>query len=320
MKRVLVTGGTGFIGRHCIDPLRRRGFEVIAGSRRSGAEAAGATTVALDFTDPAAVRGLLAVRRPTHLLHLAWDLVPGSGLTADTNAHLAAASVDLLAAFVQAGGSRFVGAGTCFEYDVGLGICREDTTPIAPATAYGAAKAEAGKAVIDAAVTGGLSTAWARIFYVYGPHEHPARLVPSVARAVLEGRPAPMTHGRQVRDYLYVTDVAEALAALVDSPVQGPFNVASGETVTLLDLARLVASAAGQPGLLQAGAVPERPNDPPRVVGDAGRLRAKVGWRPVVGLGRRGGNRRMVEKPEGRNGAMSEDIVVVEPGWPGAGQ
>lgn len=283
-KRVLVTGGTGFIGRHCIDPLRRRGFEVITASRRVATAMPGNTMAAMDFTDPAAVREFLGLRRPTHLLHLAWELAPGSGLMADGNARLAAASLDLLSAFAEAGGRRFVGAGTCFEYDVGMGVCREDTTPIAPATAYGAAKAEVGKAVIGAAVAGGLETAWARIFYVYGPHEHPARLVPSVARAVLQGRPAPMTHGRQVRDYLYVTDVAEALAALVDSPAEGPFNVASGETVTLFDLARRVAAAAGRPELLEPGAVPERPNDPPLVVGDAGRLRIAVGWQPAVGL------------------------------------
>ena len=66
------------------------------------------------------------------------------------------------------------------------------------------------------------------IFFLYGPHEPPGRLIPSVIQALLKGEFARCSHGRQIRDFLYVEDVAEAFVALLDSDITGPVNIASG--------------------------------------------------------------------------------------------
>jgi nucleoside-diphosphate-sugar epimerase len=133
------------------------------------------------------------------------------------------------------------------------------------------------------AATSGLSAAWARVFFLYGPGEHPQRLVASVVRALLRGEPAPCSHGRQVRDYLHVQDVANGLVAVLDSGLRGDVNVSSGQAVTLREMVETAARLVGRPDLLRLGAVPARANDAPLVVGAAARA-AALGWRPCHDL------------------------------------
>ena len=89
-----------------------------------------------------------------------------------------------------------------------------------------------------------------------------------------------MTHGTQVRDFLAVEELGDAFAALLDSEVEGPVNVASGEPIALRELVELVAQATGRPELVRLGAVEPRPGEPAELVADVARLADEVGWRP----------------------------------------
>jgi dTDP-L-rhamnose 4-epimerase len=122
--------------------------------------------------------------------------------------------------------------------------------------------------------------AWGRIFFSFGPGEPEGRLVPSIARALLEGREAPMTHGRQLRDTLTVKDLGRAFAALTASDVTGAINLGSGQGVELRRLAELVAAEVGRPDLLRVGALEARPREPRELIADVTRLRDHVGWTP----------------------------------------
>jgi nucleoside-diphosphate-sugar epimerase len=285
MKRVLLTGSTGFIGRQAILPLRTRGYEIHAvSSRPVGVDDRpedGVVRHAVDLLDPARTVDLIRAVEPTHLLHLAWYAEPGKFWTAPENDRWHSASLVLLRAFADAGGRRAVVAGTSAEYDWSVGgVCIESETPIAPATRYGRAKAalhaEAARLFADPA---GPTLAWGRIFLLYGPGEHPARLVSSVTTALLDGRPAACTHGRQVRDFLHVADVAAGFAALLDAGrVTGPVNVASGRPVTIAQLVGLIADACGRPELVELGALPAREDEPAVLVADVRRLRENVGF------------------------------------------
>jgi nucleoside-diphosphate-sugar epimerase len=273
VRRVLVTGATGFVGRHTLEPLRARGFEVH-----------GVGSSDCDLLAPHAAAELVARLRPTHLLHLAWTAEPGAFWASPENIGHVGASLALVRAFAEAGGRRAVLAGTCAEYDWAYGFCSAGTTPLAPATLYGAAK-DALRRVAEAyCATTGVELAWGRIFFAYGPHEHPARLVSSVARALLAGEEALCTSGEQVRDFLHVADVAGAFAHLVDSELEGPVDVCSGEPLSVRSLVEEVAVAAGRPDLLRLGALPPRPDEPPLLVGDARRLQGS-GFRPSYGVG-----------------------------------
>jgi nucleoside-diphosphate-sugar epimerase len=262
VSRVLLTGASGFIGSHARAALGERGHEVLAPR--------------VDLLQPGAAEELVRATGATHLLHLAWYAVPGKFWTAPENDSWVEATLRLLRAFYAAGGERAVGAGTCAEYDWSPGgVLSETDTPVRPATPYGQAKAQTFAAASDLG-----PLAWGRIFFLYGPGEHPDRLVSSVTRRLLAGEEAPTTEGTQVRDFMHVADVAGAFAALLDSGVTGAVNIGSGVPVTVRELVEEVGRAAGRPELLRPGALPQREGEPPELVADVRRLRDEVRFTP----------------------------------------
>jgi nucleoside-diphosphate-sugar epimerase len=287
VKRVLVTGASGFVGRHSPPALAGRGFDVHAVYAREEPDAASsATWHRADLMDRDRVDRLLDEVRPTHLLHFAWYAVHGLYWTSPENLRWVEASLALLRGFAERGGRRAVLAGTCAEYDWHYGFCSEGTTPTAPATLYGTSKNALHAVATAFAKQAGLSLAWGRIFFPYGPHEQPRRLVASVTQSLLKREPVRCSHGAQYRDFLHVQDCADAFAALLDSPVEGPVNVAAGRPVTIRDVVRtiveLMPEADGVP--VEFGAVPTPPDDPPLLVADVRRLTAEVGWTPRIDL------------------------------------
>ena len=285
MTRVLLTGGTGFIGRHCIDPLLARGYEVHAvSSRPSTVDGGEVTWHRTDLLNGAESRELVAAVQPTHLLHLAWYLEPGKFNHSIENVRWLRASLELLEAFSAAGGERAVLAGTCAEYDWSYGYCSETVTPLVPTTAFGRCKHALHQAFESLIATTDLSGAWGRVFFVYGPHEDPSRLVSSLTSVLLAGQKAPCSHGEQIRDYMHVADVGDAFAALLDSQVAGPVNLASGRPIPIKQVIAGIASRTGGADLVQWGAVATPRDDPPLIAADVRRLTNEVGWRPTHDL------------------------------------
>jgi nucleoside-diphosphate-sugar epimerase len=281
MKRVLVTGASGFVGRQTIRPLQERGFELhVAGRRAPAGLPGGIEFHPADLLDCATHRPLLDRIRPTHLLHLAWYAEHGKFWEAPENALWLKATLSLVEAFCDAGGTRAVGAGSCAEYDWRFGLLAEGETPESPASLYGAAKLAAGRQSGALAAARGARLAWGRIFFPYGPGEPEARLVPHVITSLLRGEEARCTHGRQFRDFMHVADVGEALAALLDSPVAGAVNLGSGIPVAVGDVAARIASLLGRPDLLRLGAIPDQGNPARMVVASVQRLATEVGWHP----------------------------------------
>jgi nucleoside-diphosphate-sugar epimerase len=278
-KRVLVTGATGFIGRQILAPLVRRGFTVHAVSSRSahGGDL-GVTHHVCDLLDTSASERLLRELRATHLVHLAWYAEPGRFWTSELNLRWLGASLALFNAFATHGGQRAVVAGSCAEYDWRHGYCVEALTPSAPRTLYGASKHALQIALEAYAAQVGLSLAWGRIFFLYGPHEASGRLVSSVIDALLRGGAALCTNGQQVRDFQHVADTAGAFAALLDSGVTGVVNVASGQPCRVAELAEAIADRLEARSALRLGALATRPDEPPLLLADVRRLRNEVGW------------------------------------------
>ena len=285
MRRVLLTGATGFIGRHCLAPLIASGYEVHAVSFQARKESS--ATVQwhqADLLDAQQVNELMKCVQPTDLLHFAWFAVPGRYWTSLENFRWVQASLGLLQAFVQHGGQRVVMAGTCAEYDWNDGLCSEQVTALLPATLYGVCK-HALQTMLDAfARQTGISVAWGRIFFVYGPYEHPARLVPSVIRSLQRGELTLCSHGNQIRDFMYVQDVADAFAALLKSKFTGPINIASGQPVRVRDVITMIGEKTQQAHLIKLGALPASPEEAPVVLADIRRLTEELGWFPKLGL------------------------------------
>jgi len=193
-----------------------------------------------------------------------------------------AASLHLAREFAEAGGKRLVIAGTCAEYDGSDGPLSEVATPLAPVSLYSACKHSLHVAVEAFSRQCGLSFAWGRIFFVFGPNEPSSRLVPGVITAFLEARPFTCRHAHLVRDFLYVKDVAAAFVQLLLCCVEGPVNVASGVATGIGSLVQMIACKMGTADLVH---LEQRPtSEPARMVAGNARLFEEVGWRPAYTL------------------------------------
>lgn len=297
MKRILLTGATGFIGRHCLPLLTAEGDEVHAISRvrkngaadqhQGGAAALDGPLVSwhqLDVLDARQTKDLIERVRPTHLLHLAWVTTPGEYWSSLENLEWVRASIELFRRFGEQGGRKVVAVGSCAEYDWRHGPCSESQTPLMPATLYGTCKNSLQQMLTSLAERMNFSAAWGRIFFVYGPHEHQVRLIPSVISSLLEGKPAHCTDGAQLRDFLYVKDVASALVALLHSDLSGPINIASGQPLVVRDVVNTIGRKMGAEDLIRLGTLEKDPQEPALLVGDTTRLEHELKWRPQYSL------------------------------------
>lgn len=295
-KRVLLSGSTGFVGRQCLRTLLASGYDVhattISDPNDAYAEIDFEVDVStprltwhrLDFRDTDAVRTLIETLRPESLMHLAWFTKHIEAYTSHENVRWFEDSIKLFDYFVQCGGQRVVVSGSCAEYDWSTGTCNEDATPMVPKTLYGICKHATHQYLAALAAQSGLSYAWARLFYVYGPHDYNPRIIPSVIRSILAGRQAKCSAGTQMADFLHVYDVASALTTLLGSDVRGPVNIASGKAVAVRDVAIRLSKFMGRPDLLELGVLPLRENDPPKIEGTVHRLRDEVRWNPSMTL------------------------------------
>ena len=263
MSRFLVTGATGFIGSAVVRRLEKDGHEVV--TRRIDLLAASDDELAR-FVEEAGA---------SHCIHAAWYTNHADYLTHDVNRQWAAASLKLAAAF----SGRFVGLGTCLEYDVALASGPlAEASPLLPETLYARSKVE----LFRALEARGADFAWARVFFVYGPGDRDGRLIPHMAAQFSRGEAAGPTYGGLKRDYIHVDDLAGQLARIANSPVRGAINTGTGEAPTLSEIFVAGASAFGRPELAESNC--ETGGQPLLIQADLGRFRHEIGQAEARGV------------------------------------
>jgi nucleoside-diphosphate-sugar epimerase len=277
---VLATGCSGFLGRHCVEALARHGFRVHAVSRNPRDDRPERIIWHnLDLRARGAAEQLMATLRPSYLLHLAWVTAPDRYRDSAENLDWLEASHALIKAFAEHGGQRFVGVGSCAEYGVAAGPCIEDATPIRPVSLYGHCKAAAWMTTQAYAQYYGFSAAWVRVFVPYGPGDEPRRLIPSLLAALTAGKPIDVTDGSQVRDFIYVTDIADMLACLLEtSQANGAFNAGTGRGVPVRQVIEWAADHFHARELVRFGARPQRDDEPLSLVADMAKVERALGW------------------------------------------
>lgn len=284
--RVLLTGGSGFLGRHVLACLHQQGIDTVLLGRQPPASPTSPTStnwIAADLLAAPDWAAIMQQAQATHLLHLAWYAEHGQYWASSLNLRWVEATVRLTEAFCQAGGQQVVVAGTCAEYDWSHGYCREDNTPLHPATLYGIAKDAARRLVMAVCQQHQVPCAWGRIFLPFGAGESSQRLIPSLL-AALRGQRAPFgIHASAYRDFLHASDVAAGLVTLLHHGESTAYNISSGQPVLLEILVRQLADlchANPQAILNMSG---DRPHEPPLLVGNSQRLQA-LGWHPALTL------------------------------------
>jgi len=269
---ILMTGATGFVGRQVLGALVERNCRVRLVVRegttdriahREWIESVISTS---DLWAETSDWWAAASRDVDTVIHVAWYAEPGQYLQSPENVECLAGTLRLAEGASRAKVRRFVGIGTCFEYDLSAGRLSIET-PLKPSTPYAAAKAAVFLVLSQHLPRQGLEFAWCRLFYLHGEGEDARRLVPYLRAKLAAGEPAELSSGSQIRDYLNVREAARMIADVALNSVQGAVNICSGTPVTVRALAERIADEYGRRDLLRFGARPDNLTDPPCVIG-----------------------------------------------------
>jgi len=269
--RIVVAGGRGFIGTHVVEKLAGAGHRVIAAG-------------------PGEVDAAVARQRTDAVVWAAGHRADDPDLM--HRQHVA----DPLAALCAGAMQRFVYLSTGEIYGRStVPFCVGNEAP--GSHPYPQAKARGESELARMAAARGTALTVLRLSLVYGPGQTGAMFLPTLIAHVRDRQPVALTAGEQTRDYVYVTDVARAVAlALHPDAAPGIYNVGSGVESRLRDVGSAVITALdGDPALLRWGARPYRRDEQMRYVFDTAATRVALGFEATVSLA--DGIRRMVHRP-----------------------
>lgn len=282
MKKVLITGSTGFIGTQVTAELLRRGYEVHALVYPPFApEQPNLVQHEMNLLDSKAVDEFLSQHNFENLIHLAWYVGPKCHVH-NLNVDWVIATLNLLQSFAKYGGKVFSGAGSCSEYEYKYGYLLEDETPTDPGTLYGNGKNVVCNLAKVYCKFNNIKFKWPRIFNLYGPNEKPQRLMPSVINSCLKGEDVLVSDCLKFQDYLHVEDTARGIIDVFESEIEGTVNICSGKPIQLREIVNKIADLTGFSGKILWGAIPAAFGDNV-VVGNNEKLKS-IGWKPKYSL------------------------------------
>lgn len=264
MKRIILTGSTGLIGKEAVVPLKNAGFEIFC-----------ITSKNCNLFNHDAVSKLFKQIRPEYLLHFAW-ITGGDYLSSPINNDFFNASMHMLNCFQQNGGRRAVFSGTCFEYGFSEKKLSE-TDPLNPQTLYAQTKAELNKKASAFCRITDIDFSWGRIFYVYGHNEKSGRLTESIISSLSNNQKVVINYAQLIRDYMYSKDIAAAFVKLLESDITGNINICTGKGISLGNYAKKIAQKMNRTDLLEI--YEKKTSQPLAIIGDNSILEKNVRYR-----------------------------------------
>ena len=291
MKRVLITGASGFVGANLTRRLVELGDEVHAVIRhehplwRLESIASDVVTHDADLVNPEQIEGVVRKVKPEWIFHLAvYGAYPFQTDVRQMNTTNIVGTVNLLEACRREGFERFINTGSSSEYGYKNYAPSEDENPD-PNSYYAITKSLATTYCSYAAKHFGLPLTTLRLYSAFGPFEEPTRLIPTLVLQGLRGRLPPLVDPMIARDYVHVEDVVSAYLATARCSTTEPgmkLNVGSGTQTdlrTVVECARRILDVGEEP---QWGSFPARAWDTSVWVADNRRIKALTGWRPEL--------------------------------------
>ncbi len=289
-RAVLVTGGAGFIGSHALLALLDAGHPVVVidnlstGVREAVPE--GVPFIAADIADVATVRAAIAAHDIGAIMHFAGSVRVDESVADPLKyyGNNTAASRTLIATAVDAGIERFVFSSTAAVYGIPETSPVDEAAPTQPINPYGWSKLMTERMLADTVAAGSrMRVAILRYFNVAGADPASEVAVGKRPAIAIFGTDYPTPDGTCVRDYIHVSDLADAHVAVLDwlAAAPGPlalFNCGYGRGYSVREVLAAVERAAGAPLDIREG--PRRAGDPPALVADARAIRDTLGWQP----------------------------------------
>ena len=288
--KILLTGAGGFIGAAFARAAVARGHQIagllIPGEAIPPVLAKGKDEHKNTPHKPVWLRGTLddapwteiQQLHPDVCVHTAWVTAPGVYLESPDNIRFLESSIKFLRKVNELGTNHILSLGTCVEYQMTGKKCSEETTPIVPTTTYARCKNDLRLAMEADSNSRGFIFSWGRVFYPYGPREHPARLCSFIIQKLSRGEKLTLKTPNSTKDYIFVEDLADAILAVVEKRFQDAINLGTGTGVTVRQIAQALGQMLGRTELIEE-ANPAASDPLDYVVADASRL-DRLGWKP----------------------------------------
>lgn len=271
-KKFLLTGATGFVGRQIVSDLLDKDIKirVIVRKGKKNFFKDKKKKIEVIITDDLFNKNtnwwIKQCKGIDTVIHAAWYTEPGKYLKSKKNIDCLIGSLNLVKGAVDAGIKRFIGIGTCFEYDLTKKRISVNTS-LKPDSAYASSKVALFTFLSQWLPEQSVSFSWCRLFYLYGEGEDDRRLVPYIHKCLKKNIKVKLTKGNKIKDYLNSNEAGRIISEVSLSNHNGPINVCSGVPITIKQLAQKIADLYGKRHLLRFGAKPDNPSDPLCVIG-----------------------------------------------------
>ncbi|GAB3777539.1 NAD(P)-dependent oxidoreductase [Spirosoma horti] len=289
MRKIVLTGASGFIGSAVLKQLVKDGNEAIVLARKDSkqdriASLSGYRTIYYEDLRKQELIDTLAPHKPDAFIHLAWKGVGGKdrneAFQITENLPLTIHAVELANAI---GCQHWIGIGSQAEY--GNPNCKvAETAPTNPTTLYGKAKLAACWASLGLAESLEIKGSWIRIFSTYGVGDEPTWFIPYIISEIRHGSAPKLTACEQLWDYLYVDDAARAILSVLYKELTGIYNIGSGQAITLKSVVERIKDALKSSVNVDYGAVPYKHDQVMHLEADISKIQQLAGWTPNITL------------------------------------
>lgn len=276
--KIFITGASGFIGRQVISLLDKHELLIVDICNPQIANRS-SQYINGDLSQLEKWSGAVRDFAPDACIHLAYKGLP------DYSVHLClenfSATIQLYKLLSDLGCKKVLTAGTCWEYgNLQRQVSEADTTT--QMNVFASFKSSQCLIGSTIAAQAGMDFIWARIFFVYGFGQRTSSLIPSCVRTFQQGQIPDIKTPMAINDFIHVTDVARAIAALIDSNnTKGIYNIGSGVPTTVADICKRIADHMGKKGI-ESNNCSLKPST--GFWADISRINTATGWKPEMSL------------------------------------